>query len=188
MRQVIHGEIYSKDFSSLERLIRDYSSCKRYSFVRFQKGKLKLNEVRDLAKKKYNSLNTRQISDAVKEAEGLYTLAGKEKVIFGGRKLWEKLKSNLITNEDWKEARDNKIYARGDKAKKGNPNIRIVTEDKIRVTIGERKFEQYSLFIPKKYRDRLTYLLNLGIAYNVRLKRKDKERLTILKMTKGILK
>jgi IS605 OrfB family transposase len=172
MRKIIHGQIYLNDFSKLEQLATDYSSCVRYCFVRFQKDKLNFNDVRKLAKQQYKSLNTRQISDATTEAQGLVTRHKDNKVIFGGKKLWEQLKSNIITKKQWKDLRNNRIYARGDKTKSGNPNLRIVG-NQLRVTTGNRQFENYKLFIPNKFKKQLEQLLGSGESYNVRLKQQD---------------
>lgn len=176
MRQVIHGEIYSEDFNKLNKLIADWCSCYRFSFCRFQKEELKFNEVRKRAKEKYKSLNTRLISDTVIQARGLFSRIGGRKVVFGGQKNWDKLIKGEITREQWKDIRDNQIYARGDITKKGNPNIRLVTKSSdfwIRVTIGNRRFENYKLFIPVKYKERLLALLVSGKPYNIRLIKND---------------
>jgi IS605 OrfB family transposase len=37
----------------------------------------------------------------------------------------------LISNEEWKACRNNRIYSRGDKTKKGNPNLRIIVNNGI---------------------------------------------------------
>ena len=173
MRKIIHGQIYSSDFSKLEQLATDYSSCVRYCFARFQKDKLKFSDVRNLAKQQYKSLNTRQISDATNEAQGLATRHKDNKVIFGGKKLWKQLKSKLITKKQWENLRNNRIYARGDKTKSGNPNLRIVG-NQLRITTGNRQFENYKLFIPSKFQEQLKKLLESGESYNVRLKQQDK--------------
>jgi len=175
MYNVIHGEIWSQDFTQLDNLIRDFQSCVRFCYNRFHKQNLKFNEVRNLAKEKYNTLNTRQISDATLQGQALQTRHKDNKVIFGGRKNWEDYKSNNITKEQWKQTRDNQIYARGDATKTGNPNLRIM-EDQLRVTIGNRKFANYKLFIPDKFKQQLNHLIESGIAYNVRLTRKDTQQ------------
>ena len=173
MRKIIHAQIYSNDFSKLEQLAKDYSSCVRFCFVKFQKDKLKFNDVRNLAKKQYLSLNTRQISDATTESQGLATRHKENKVIFGGKKLWEQLKSKLITKQQWENARDNRIYARGDKTRTGNPNLRLLG-NKLRVTTGNKQFEYYDLFIPTKFKEQLQELIKSKVAYNVRLIQQNK--------------
>ena len=172
MIKVIHGQIWSEDFSILERLSRDFNSCVRFSYNLFHKKDLEFNEVRKEAKAKYKALNTRQISDAVMLGKAVKTRNKDNKVIFGGKKLFERVRVGIVTKEQWQNARDYKVYARGDASKSGNPNIRVVGEH-IRITTGTRQFEHYRLFIPKKYREQLLELLQSGQAYNIRLKRKD---------------
>ena len=65
MIQVIHGEIWGEDFTELDQLIRDFQSCVRFSYCRFDKDQMAFNDVRKAAKTKCPTLNTRQVSDAV---------------------------------------------------------------------------------------------------------------------------
>ncbi|MFZ0371583.1 MAG: IS200/IS605 family accessory protein TnpB-related protein [Halobacillus sp.] len=51
------------------------------------------------------------------------------KVIFGGRKNFEKRMKGNISNQEWKDLRSNMLYARGDKAKNGNLNTRVVYDE-----------------------------------------------------------
>ena len=176
MRRVMHGEIYSSNFSILNRLVADWCSCYRFCFCRFQKDKLSFNDIRKQAKSKYPSLNTRQISDAGLYAEALFGRGGEGKVIFGGRKNWERLISGQMQKEEWRNKRDNQIYSRGDITKKGNPNIRLLNKNgnfSIRVTVGNRIFKEYKLFVPSKFEEDLLSLFGSGETYNVRLLRKD---------------
>ncbi len=69
MIQVIHGEIWGTDFTELDQLIRDFQSCVRFSYCRFSKDGLEFNDVRKVAKAKYPTLNTRQVSDAVLQGQ-----------------------------------------------------------------------------------------------------------------------
>lgn len=176
MRKVIHAEIYSNDFNNLNKLVADWCSCYRFCFCRFQKDKLRFNDIRKQAKHKYPSLNTRQISDASLQAQSLYARVNDKKIIFGSRKNWNKLIKNQITKEQWRLKRDNQIYSRGDITKKGNPNIRLLNKSGdffIRVTIGNRRFKGYKLFIPVKFKEALLSLFRSKGHYNVRLIRKD---------------
>lgn len=183
MRKIIHGEIYNSDFDNLNKLVADWSSAYRFAFCRFQKNKLSFNEVRNQTKLKYQSLNTRQISDAVNQAQSLYSRVKDKKVIFGGKKNWNKLIKGKISNDEWKNKRDNQIYSRGDRTKKGNPNIRLLNKNGdfcLRVTVGNRKFEEYKLFIPDKFKERLFSLFDSGNSYNVRLLKKDKQHYRVV--------
>jgi IS605 OrfB family transposase len=51
------------------------------------------------------------------------------RVIFGGKPNFYKRLKGKITNEEWKDLRSNQLYARGDKSKKGNLNIRLGYDD-----------------------------------------------------------
>lgn len=139
MTNIIHGEIWSEDFSELNQLIVDFSSCVRYSFVRFQKDNLEFNDVRKSSKAMYASLNTRQISDAVQQAKGLHSRVKDGKVVFGGRKNWNDYRAGLITKQQFSDRKNNQIYLRGDATKTGNLNARIAGK-KLRITVGKRKW------------------------------------------------
>src|SRR5690606_31916880 len=97
----------------------------------------------------------------------------------GGRKAWEDLKAGIITKEEWTKKRDNQIYARGDATKDGNLNIRIVG-DKLRITVGTRKWATYKLFVSDKFQDELQQMLASGCAYNIRLVRKDDQHFKVI--------
>ncbi|MCT8975956.1 IS200/IS605 family accessory protein TnpB-related protein [Clostridium sp. CX1] len=47
-------------------------------------------------------------------------------VVFGTKQMFLKRCRGLISNEGWKSCRNNRIYSRGDKTKKGNPNLRVI--------------------------------------------------------------
>ncbi|HUW63417.1 MAG TPA: transposase [Spirochaetia bacterium] len=51
------------------------------------------------------------------------------KVGRGGRSLWERVCKGVATNEEWKASRQNRLYARGDATKGGNPTIKIWHKD-----------------------------------------------------------
>lgn len=183
MKCVIHGEIYSSNFDGLNQLMCDWSSAYRFAFCRFQKDKLSFNEARKQTKIKYLSLNTRQVSDAAMQAQGLYSRVKEKKVIFGGKKNWNSLIKKEISNAEWKSKRDNQIYARGDKTKKGNPNIRLLNKNGdfyLRVTSGNRKFDEYEFFVPAKFKEKLFSLFGSDTPYNVRLLQKDKEHFRVV--------
>lgn len=180
MIQVIHGELWSEDFAQLNDLIKDFQSCVRYCYNRFHKEpNLKFNDVRKLAKTKYPTLNTRQISDAVVQGQSLQTRHKDNKIIFGGRKAWEEYKAGNITKEQWSNQRDKQIYLRGDSTKSGNLNARLVG-DTLRLTVGTRKWVSYKLFAPEKFQAKLKDLLKSETAYNIRLVRKDEQHFKII--------
>ena len=52
-------------------------------------------------------------------------------VTFGTKELFIKRCKGLITREEWRNARANRIYSRGDKTKKGNPNLRLIVNNDV---------------------------------------------------------
>ena len=122
MQKVITGTIHQGDFQALLQLMRDQSSCRRYAYQRIHKdGLTKANDVVKACKPRYmDKLNQRYIQDAVLRAKSV----PKEHALFGGKRLWKKLLSKIVTKDQWQEARDGELYSRGDVSKQGNPNIR----------------------------------------------------------------
>jgi len=179
MIRVIHGEIWSEDFTQLDDLIRDFQSCVRFCYNRFHKEQLKFNDVRKAAKAKYPTLNTHQVSDAVVQGQALKTRHEDQKIIFGGRKAWEEYKAGNITKEQWLKQRDKQIYLRGDKTQKGNLNARLIG-DTLRMTVGTRRWVSYKLFVSAKFQDDLKELLKSEKTYNIRLVRKDDQHFKII--------
>jgi hypothetical protein len=206
MRKVIHAELFFQPESresqtesilqerqvtsvektpstELEKLLADWSSCVRFAYNRFREG-LDFNAVRRVAKEKYPSLNTRQISDAVTEAKGKHERTKREHpIVFGGKKLFRKVCAGQVPVEQWRFVRDGMVYARGDRTKSGNPNLRVIKTPRgyeMRITVGHREFRQFPLFVPEKFRAELDDLLASGTAYNVRLRRKDREKYRVV--------
>lgn len=116
------------------------------------------------------------------------------KVIFGGRKNFIKRCKGQITNDEWKELRDNNYYSRGDKTKKGNPNLRVIVKNNMTFleisTLNRDKRNwaikiQVPLYLPQKrskktgkingknYRQMVLDYLDTGEAYKVELIKKE---------------
>jgi IS605 OrfB family transposase len=180
MKTVITGTIHEGDFESLKQVMRDQSSCKRYAYQRIHKDGLKGNDIKVACKPLYmDKLNQRYIADAVLRA----SMINQEHSIFGGKKNWKKLISGLISKEEWRDIRDLELYSRGDRTKKGNPNIRILNTPegyKLRVGLGKpREFITFKLYIPegrknnpKPYKD---WLELYNDCYDVRIKYKNEK-------------
>jgi len=134
--------------------MRDQSSCRRYAYQRVHKdGLSKSNDVVKACKPIYmDRLNQRYIQDAVLRAKAVK----QEHCLFGGKKNWKKLLSGLITKDEWHEIRDSELYSRGDRTKKGNPNIRVLRiPDGYKLRIGlskPREFLTFKLYVPEKFR------------------------------------
>ncbi|SHH89987.1 transposase, IS605 OrfB family, central region [Clostridium grantii DSM 8605] len=52
-------------------------------------------------------------------------------VTFGTKRMFLRRCKGLITNKQWKDCRNNRFYSRGDKTKKGNPNLRVIVENQM---------------------------------------------------------
>ena len=197
LRHILHGEIYVEDFSELKELFEAFNSCKRFSYSRLAKDGI--SDPRSTTTSKYeNSLNSRWRSDATMKAKGIYNRIKRDKdkqdfkVIFGGRKAWEDYKKGKLSRDEWLLLRSKHIYSRGDKSKKGNPNLRI-TEKGLRVSLGiqgKSEFKYYPFHFSSRQRPRtanatresyisdqeqLRALVASGQAYNVQLSRKPED-------------
>ncbi len=142
-----------KDKQGLLDLMRKFSSCYRYTYNRLLEG-CKRKDLKKHLQKVFN-LNSRYCDDAIHKAQSLINSCKErgqnpKKVIFGGRKLFERLKKKHINGEQrkklkqkWEERRKGCLYSRGDKNKKGNLNTRIILEKdklKLRINAGERNW------------------------------------------------
>ena len=171
MQKVITGTIHQGDFDVLKQLMRDQRSCTRYAYQRIHKdGLTKANDIVRACKPLYMlKLNQRYIQDAVLRAKAVT----KEHAIFGGHKLWNKLLKKEIPSAEWRSARDNELYSRGDVTKQGNPNIRVIktsTGYKLRVGLpGARQFLSFVLYIPEKFQEEFDLYSE---CYDVRIKHK----------------
>jgi IS605 OrfB family transposase len=110
-------------------------------------------------------------------------------VVFGGHSLWKKVCKGSVSAEEWRKARQAKLYSRGDETKGGNPNIKISEHDGeffLSVTIShmsEQKGKDIKgrpimtraprvegrLWLPDKYRSKVYELLLSGAPYTVEL-------------------
>ena len=89
------------------------------------------------------------------------------RVIFGGKQNFYKRLKGKITNEEWKDLRSNQLYARGDKSKKGNLNIRLLYDDhtdecyvEIANPLGQQEGKhaprlRFPVSVPEKYEEEI---------------------------------
>jgi len=111
------------------------------------------------------------------------------KVVFGGRSLWQKVGKGKANRGEWRQARQNRLYARGDETKGGNPNIKIAYGDgqfTLSVTVSHLSEEKGvdkkgrpvmtraprvkgKLWLPEKHRLKVWELLLTGVPYTVEL-------------------
>jgi len=177
MKLIIPATIHRGNSVALKQLMRDWSSCARYAYQRIHRDALTGNAIKVACKLFYmTKLNQRYVADAVLKAQAIK----KDHVIFGGRKRWRDTLSGILPKKEWQETRDSELYSRGDRTKKGNPNIRILNTPegyKLRIGLpGPREFLMFDLYIPegrKSNKKDYKELLNLyGDCYDVRVKNK----------------
>jgi len=115
-------------------------------------------------------------------------------VIFGSKELFYKKCANEISNQEWKDARNNRFVSRGDRTKTGNPNLRIIHENgesfleisTLEKTESNRAIKiRVPLYLPQKlskksgnvrgrnYRQMILDYLETGEAYQVELIKRD---------------
>ena len=159
---------------ALQNLFFAFGKARRLCYSLRQKYELKgrmskseiIRRVQELT-----GLNSRYVKDAYATIENLPAHA-----TFGGLNNQRLREKGKITNEEYKKRRNSIIYARGEKSRKGNLNMRIVEvagEKYLRVNIGDRKWLLLKLFIPEKYMKKYAKYLNGSHPYSVLIKRKD---------------
>lgn len=115
-------------------------------------------------------------------------------VVFGSKEMFLRRCKGLISKEEWKDIRSNRIYSRGDKTKNGNPNFRIIVingETFLEISTLEKTSTnravkiQVPIYLPSKVskktgcingRDYKTMILNYlqtGEAYQVEILRRN---------------
>lgn len=146
--------------------------------------------------KEFFNLNSRYVDDAIMKANSVLNSCKErgenpEKVIFGGRQLFEKLKRRHINGKvyrklqrEWQEKRKGNLYSRGDRSKKGNLNTRIEIDGnftKLRINVGKREYVYATIqagwkMKGKTYMDRnllLQAISSFSGPYSVELKLKN---------------
>lgn len=118
------------------------------------------------------------------------------KVVFGGKKLWKKTCQGRVSREEWRAARKNRLYSRGDETKSGNPNIKVSCVDgqfRMAVTISHLSEEtgtdklgrpkmsraprvEGRLWLPEKHRDLVRIWLAMKLPYTIELVRNIENR------------
>ncbi|MEW6107072.1 MAG: IS200/IS605 family accessory protein TnpB-related protein, partial [Bacillota bacterium] len=88
--------------------------------VRIQKAKCTVHGRKARVKKLASKLAELQAHDA----RGTIP-----KVVFGGRALWKRVCKGKATRKEWRDARQNRLYSRGDATKGGNPNMKVSFRD-----------------------------------------------------------
>ncbi|UYZ40118.1 MAG: hypothetical protein N2V74_08010, partial [Candidatus Methanospirare jalkutatii] len=170
-------ELSGEEEKALENLFFAFGKARRLCYSLRQKYELKGRMSRSEIIKRVQAitgLNSRYVKDAYATIENLPAHA-----TFGGLKNQRLREKGKITREEYKKRRNSIIYARGDKTKGGNLNLRIVEiagEKYLRVNIGDRKWIFLKLFIPDKYLKKYAQYLDGSRPYSVLIKRKDNDK------------
>ncbi|UYZ40114.1 MAG: hypothetical protein N2V74_07985, partial [Candidatus Methanospirare jalkutatii] len=170
-------ELSGEEEKALENLFFAFGKARRLCYSLRQKYELKGRMSRSEIIKRVQAitgLNSRYVKDAYATIENLPAHA-----TFGGLKNQRLREKGKITREEYKKRRNSIIYARGDKTKGGNLNLRIVEiagEKYLRVNIGDRKWIFLKLFIPHKYMKKYAQYLDGSRPYSVLIKRKDNDK------------
>jgi IS605 OrfB family transposase len=110
-------------------------------------------------------------------------------VVFGGKRLWRKVCKGRASREEWRAARKNRLFARGDETKGGNPNVKVWHrggEFRMAVTISHLSEQvgvdalarpkmaraprvEGRLWLPEKYRDLARIWLAMRLPYAAEL-------------------
>jgi len=162
---------------ALQNLFFAFGKARRLCYSLRQKYELKGRMSRSEIIKRVQELtglNSRYVKDAYATIENL-----PPHVTFGGLNNQRMREKGKITKEEYKKRRNSIIYARGEKSRKGNLNMRIVEvagEKYLRVNIGDRKWLLLKLFIPDKYMKKYAKYLDGSHPYSVLIKRKDDDK------------
>ncbi len=109
--------------SSQRELVKQHKEDKKRAILGLSK---KLEHIKNEDKRENVSSKIGQLQEEVAVLESHIANSTIPKVIFGGRENFEKRVNGKLSNEEWKDCRNNALYSRGDKSKKcGNLNTRI---------------------------------------------------------------
>ena len=157
---------YSTDENSKTRIleyIKNYNNLLHIIYNRYyENNTLKTKNIYEIYHKLNNIfINTWFLDSARIEAKALIEKNGKNKIIFGGKKLFEERKKNKISKEEFQLKRLSPLYSIGKESYKGNPKFSIITENHI--IFKPTKNEHFCLEINpnKNYQKYLIQLIEL---------------------------
>jgi hypothetical protein len=124
---------------------------------------------------KETCLNARYSNDAIYSVESLPSYG----VTFGGKKNQRLRMKGKISRDEYTKRRNCLLISRGDRAKEGNLNLRVINDNhrlKLRISIGTKKWIYPKLTIPAKYYRKYGNLLDGTKPYLVQIKRRNDSR------------
>lgn len=189
---------------AVENARQTIKSQKELAKMNYENYKTKVSKIESILDNKDKRLTDRKRNALMKKLDkrkrmmeywkGLIDKDTIPPVIFGTKNMFQRRCKGLITNEEWKSIRNNRIYSRGDKTKTGNPNLRVVIRNDMTFleisTLEKTKTNravkvQIPLYIPYKlskktgkvnginYRQMFLDHMETGEAYQVEIIRKD---------------
>jgi IS605 OrfB family transposase len=178
-----------EDEQAVLDLMRRFSSATRFAYNRLLEGKTREELKRESGPLcTLFGLNTRWADGAIEKAQAILDSAKElgqdpQKVVFGGRKLFERLKRKhlsgkalLALKRAWKEKRQGFLYSRGDATKRGNANLRLEPGDGalwLRVNLGNGGHVQAQVRTSHPQLKTLLERVYASLPYNVTLQLKD---------------
>lgn len=160
---------YSTDENSKSRIleyIKNYNNVLHFTYNRLHENEdLKTKEITVLQKTMNNIF-----VDSYFKCSAIFdskSLLGKEKVIFGGKKLFIEKCQNKISKEEFKIKKLRPIYSVGESPQKGNRKFSIITENHI---IFKPTKEEHFLLEINPSKNYQKYLLKLSeLAYQKKM-------------------
>jgi len=178
-----------EDEQAVLDLMRRFSSAIRFAYNRLLEGKTREELKRESGPlHALFGLNTRYADGAIEKAQAILDSARElgqdpQKVVFGGRKLFEQLKRKhlsgkalLALKRKWKEKRQGFLYSRGDTAKKGNANLRLEPQKDalwLRVNLGNGAHVRALVRTSHPQLKALLERVYASLPYNVTLRLED---------------
>lgn len=170
-------QIMPNDKSRLQDLFHYFSNARRRAYMLKQRGATRA-EIERILQTQFG-INSRYAKDAYHSIESL-----PPHVTFGGLKLQRLRESGKISRDEYRKRRNSLVISRGEKAKCGNLNVRLIRESgklllRVNVPPKEEARERWiypEIFVPEKYLKRFGYLLDGKQPYTVALKRRTDEK------------
>ncbi|MBC2581462.1 IS200/IS605 family accessory protein TnpB-related protein [Clostridium sp. DJ247] len=191
---------------AVESARQTIASQKELIKMNYENYAKKVTTIKNILKDKKNNLSEKKRNTLLKKLDkrqrkanhfkGFIDTSTIPSVVFGTKNMFLKRCKGLISNGEWKACRNNRIYSRGDKTKKGNPNLRIIINNNmsylqistLEKTENNRAVKiEVPIYLPQKlskktgkvkgtnYRDLFLNHLSTGEVYQVEMiKKKDK--------------
>ena len=163
-----------KDTHALDNLMRKFGNARRRAFS-MKRQDLTIPSIETILQQEIG-LNSRYIKDAYYSIKNL-----PYNITFGGLKNQRLREKGKLTKEEYNKRRNALLLSRGDRAKKGNLNLRLdLSTMQLRINTcrndKDNKWMFARIFIPQKYLATYGGYLDGSHPYTVQLKRRDFDR------------